>query len=84
MSITTSENVRAVKIVLTAALQHTQADSTDAAFAMAQMLGEVAALVDKHEGFLPFEKRWEMITEVAREHYERTRLGHHQQLIGRL
>lgn len=80
-----NDNVKALKTVITAAMQHTNADSTDAAFAFAQMLGMLAAKLDQHEGFVPFEERWQLITEVARETYQNVKLDVRQPtLITRL
>lgn len=67
-------NVQALKVLLTAAMQHSEADSTDAAFALAQMLGIIAAKLDQHEGFIPFEERWQSITEVARAEYHKVKI----------
>lgn len=69
-----NDNVLSLKVLLTAAMQHSEADSSDAAFALAQMLGIVAAKLDQHNGFVPFEERWKDITEVARAEYHKVHL----------
>lgn len=66
-----NDKVKTLKQVITFAMREVDADSLDASFAMAQLLGVIAAKMDQHQGVRPFEDRWKEITNVARTEYHK-------------